>query len=70
MKQIRNLLYIDCVVEWSGVTNFAFVSGYLALQALNQVTDGHTRRNGMRIDDDVRSDALAGERHVLLSAKQ
>ena len=38
----------------------------LALQALNQVADGHSRGNGVRVHDEVGCDPLARERHVLL----
>ena len=38
----------------------------LSLEALNQVTDGHTRGDGVGVHDEVGSDALARERHVLL----
>ena len=38
----------------------------LALEALNQVTNGHSGGDGVRVDDDVRGDALACEDHVLL----
>ena len=65
LQQLGYLLYVDSVVEGGGVTDLPLVGGHLALQALNQVTDGHTRWNGVRVDDDVRGDALARERHVL-----
>ena len=65
LQQLGYLLYVDSVVEGGGVTDLPLVGGHLALQALNQVTNGHTRWNGVRVDDDVRGDALARERHVL-----
>jgi len=37
----------------------------LALEALDQVANGHTGGDGMGIDDDVRTDPLTCERHVL-----
>lgn len=43
-----------------------FVSGDFSLYALDQVTDGHTRGNGMEIDNDVGCETLTGERRVLL----
>ena len=42
------------VRERSGVTLVADESGDLGQKALDQVADSHTRRNGMRIDDQVR----------------
>ena len=39
---------------------------HLSLQALDQVADGHTRGDGVRVHDEVGGDPLAGERHVLL----
>lgn len=40
---------------------------YLALQTLDQMTNCHTRWNGVGVDDDVRCETLAREQHVLLS---
>lgn len=66
-KQIRNLSDIDRLIERRGISNFTLVSAYFALKALNQVTNGHSTGNGVRVDDDVWSDALTGEGHVLQS---
>ena len=41
----------------------------LAQQALDQVPDGHPGRDGVRIDDEVGSDALRSERHVFLAIR-
>src|SRR3546814_6309079 len=38
----------------------------LAPDHLEHVRDGHPRGDGVRIDDDVRADALGVERHALL----
>ena len=38
---------------------------HLALEALDQVTDGHTGRDGVRINDDIRGNPFTRERHVL-----
>ena len=38
---------------------------HLSLETLDQVTDSHTRGNGMRVNDDVRGNPLTCERHVL-----
>ena len=65
MQQIRNLLNVDGVIEGCRITNLPLVGRHFALEAFNQVTDGHTARDGVRVDDDVWVDALAGERHVL-----
>jgi hypothetical protein len=40
---------------------------HLALQGFDKVTNRHPTGNGVRVDDDVGRDALARERHVLLS---
>lgn len=67
MKQIGNLLHVHCIVEWSGITNLALVRRNLALQALNQMANGHSRRDGVRVDDNVRCETFTCEGHVLLS---
>lgn len=38
-------------------------------QTLDQVTDGHSGRNSVRVDDDVGRDSLGRERHVLLTVR-
>lgn len=38
---------------------------HLALKTLNQVTNGHTGRNGMGVDNDIRCDAFTREGHIL-----
>ena len=38
---------------------------YLSLEALDQMTDCHTARNGMRVDNHIRSDPFTREWHVL-----
>ena len=65
LQQLGDLLHVDGVVEGGGVADLPLVGRHLALQALDQVTDGHARGDGVRVDDDVRGDALARERHVL-----
>ena len=67
MKETGDLLDVDGVVEWRRVTNLALVRRHFALKALDQVTDGHTRGDGVRVDDDVGSDAFRRERHVFLA---
>ena len=44
---------------------YILIDYYLALQTLDQMADCHSGRDGVRVDDDVRCDSLAGERHVL-----
>ncbi len=34
-EQIGDLLYIDSVIEWSGITNLSFIGRHFALQTLN-----------------------------------
>lgn len=67
LQEVRDLLDVDGVVERSGVADFALVGRHFALKAFDQVTNCHTRRNGVRVDDDVGSQALASERHILLA---
>jgi hypothetical protein len=43
---------------------------YLALQALNQMADCHTRGDGVGVDDDVWGNSLASEGHVLRKASE
>ena len=38
----------------------------LPRQALHQLPDGHPRGDGVRVNDNIRRDALLGKRHVLL----
>ena len=67
IQQFGNLLNIDSVIEGSGISNLSLVGSNFALETLNQVTDGHTGGDGVRVDDDVGGDPLAAEDHVLLS---
>lgn len=41
----------------------------LAQQALDELSDGHTRGNGVRVHDDVRHDAVLREGHVFLPVR-
>ena len=43
-----------------------YFSTDLALETLNQVTNGHSGGDSVWVDDDVRGDALTCEDHVLL----
>mmetsp|Transcript_27537 Transcript_27537/g.79232 ORF Transcript_27537/g.79232 Transcript_27537/m.79232 type:complete len:209 (+) Transcript_27537:609-1235(+) len=52
--------------EWRSVTLHAAHTAHLAQQTLNQMTDGHSGGDGVRVHDDVRTDAVAREGHVLL----
>lgn len=42
-------------------------SADLSKQTLNQLGDGHSTGNGVRVHDDVRYDSVDGPRHVLLA---
>ena len=66
-KQLGDLLNIDSVIEWSCISDLSFVCRDLSLKTLNQVPDCHSRRNGVRINDDVRGDSFCCKRHVFLS---
>lgn len=54
------------VGEGRGITLGSEKRCELREQTLDQMTDRHSRRDGVRVDDDVRGDALARERHILL----
>lgn len=43
-----------------------FIGRNFSLDALYQVTDSHTRRDSVRIDNNVGCKTFAGERHVFL----
>ena len=66
LQEERDLGHVDGVVEGRGVADFALVGRHFALQTFDQMADRHARRNGVRIDDDVRGQSLARERHVFL----
>ena len=42
-----------------------YAVAHLSLEALDQVADSHTGRNGVRVDDNIRTDAFTREGHVL-----
>lgn len=65
MQQRRDGLH-GGVRERRGIALFARRGGHFAHQALDELPDGHARRDGVRVDDDVRRDAFHGEGHVLL----
>lgn len=64
-KLIKDLLQFDCCCDWHYVNKLMCNYRYLPLQTLNQMADCHSGRNCVRVDDDVRSDPLTGEWHVL-----
>ncbi len=64
-EQLGDLLHGDGVVEGRGVADLALVRRHLRLEALDQVTDGHARRDGVRVDDEIGCDAFGAEGHVL-----
>ena len=41
----------------------------LAEQTLDELSDGHTRGNGVRVHDDIRNDAVLREGHVFLPVR-
>ena len=55
--------------KWRGIT---FIPGHgtdLSQQTFNQVANGHTRGNGVRVNYNVRGYSLRGEGHVLLAVR-
>lgn len=67
LEQGRDFLYIYRIVERGGVADFALVGRHLALDALDQVTNRHTRRDSVGVDYDVGGYSFAAEDHVLES---
>mmetsp|Transcript_20952 Transcript_20952/g.45839 ORF Transcript_20952/g.45839 Transcript_20952/m.45839 type:complete len:286 (+) Transcript_20952:905-1762(+) len=65
VQRLRDVLHCH-VREGGGVTLIAHQSSNLGHERLHQVPDGHARRNGVWVDNQVGHDALRGERHVLL----
>eukprot|EP00964_Phaeocystis_antarctica_P006428 scaffold3475_cov91-Phaeocystis_antarctica.AAC.3 len=57
LEQLGNLVDGDRGKR-SGIALVASERGDLGEQALNQVADGHARRDGVRVNDDVGRDAL------------
>lgn len=55
--------------ERRGVSLCSLERCNLRQQTLDQVTDGHSGRNSVRVDDDVGRDSLGRERHVLLTVR-
>mmetsp|Transcript_4817 Transcript_4817/g.13483 ORF Transcript_4817/g.13483 Transcript_4817/m.13483 type:complete len:410 (-) Transcript_4817:2321-3550(-) len=41
----------------------------LPLKTLNQLSDGHARRNGVRVDNEVGCDSFTSVRHILLAVR-
>ena len=69
MVQLRRYVLHRHVAERRAVALARLDGRHLAQQTLDQLPDGHTRRDGVRVHDDVRHDALARERHVLLTVR-
>ena len=55
--------------EGGGVALLAHHRRNLTHETLDELPDGHARRDGVGVDDDVRHDTLARERHVLLGVR-
>jgi len=68
-QELGNLLYVYGVIEGCRVTHLSLVGTQFALKALDQVTNGHTGGDSVRVDDDVRGQTFACEDHVFLSVK-
>ena len=66
-EQLGDLLHVYGVVEGRGVSHLALVGAQLALEALDQMADGHSGGDGVRVDHNIGGQALAAERHVLLT---
>lgn len=64
-EEIRNLLYVNCVIEGRGVADLSLVGRDFALQTLDEMADGHTTGHGMWVHDEIRSYPLTRERHIL-----
>ena len=67
IEEVRNTLHVHPVVKRGRIPNLSPEGRDLALEALDHVTDRHTRWYGMGVHYQVGSDALAGKGHVLLS---
>ena len=57
------------IVERRSITFLAGESTDLAEQTLNELTNGHTRRNSVGVHNDIRSDTILIEGHILLSTR-
>eukprot|EP01139_Manchomonas_bermudensis_P002636 Amastigsp_a5308_12.p3 type:complete len:160 gc:universal Amastigsp_a5308_12:1865-1386(-) len=57
------------VRERSGVALTSCHCGDFAEEALDELGDGHARRDGVRVHDDVGDDAFAGEGQVFLAVR-
>ena len=66
MKTHTDVLDGD-ISERRGITFTSLEDDDLAEQTLNQLSDGHSRRNSVRIDDNVGNNSLGGEGHVFLA---
>ena len=68
MERCRDVVDGD-LCERRGISLLSNQRCHLAHEALHQVSDGHPTGDGVRVDDDVRGDALAREGHVLLGVR-
>ena len=66
VQLVRNVLY-GLPLERRGVSFVTVQTGNLAENSFDQVTNGHTRRDGVWVDNHVWHDALHSERKILLS---
>jgi hypothetical protein len=63
ISNFRNLL----ATERSGISSCAIKRRFLGQEALNQMTNCHTRWNSVRVDDQVWNNTFSCEREVFLS---
>ena len=66
MKLLKH--FINCnIQERCSISFFSPETGNLTSQTLYKMTDCHTRRNTMRINDKIRYNSLNCKRHVFLT---
>ena len=65
MQLVRDVLY-GLPLERRGVSLVTVQTGNLAENSFDQVTNGHTRRDGVRVDNHVGNDPLHCEGQILL----
>ena len=62
---VQRCLNLQSVTETLSPYSETCYYTHLPLEAFDQVTNGHTRGDSMRVDDDIRRDSFTCERHVL-----
>ena len=61
-----NILYREVIHKRGRITLFTQETADFAKKTLYEMPHGHAGGDGVGVDDDVRGDALTGERHILL----